>query len=120
MNFQVDGDSVVVGAVKYRQDGARVLEHGGKSNDDAISPFKRLGLRRMMGTEGLLIGVLSRDGREMIVGLPRMPAKKRLRAVTSGSLLAEPRRPRAAASARPFMGPALTKTLTKLPEKFRG
>ena len=120
MNFQVDGQTVVVGAVKYKQDGARLLEHGGQAGDLTTSPYKRLGLHRMRTAQGIVVGVLSRDGSELIIGSPRLPVKQRVRSVTTGSLLRENRVRRARQSARPFMGPALTKTQSKPSEYFRG
>lgn len=122
MNFKVDTrkDTVVVGAVRFQQDGARVLEHGG-SRGDAASPFKRLGLvQAQVPSLGLVVGRLTQDGSKIIIGFPKQRAKSKIRTVLGINILPNTRQNRDRAKARPFMGPALDKAQKTILENFRG
>lgn len=120
MNFQIDGQTMVVGALRYKKNGARFLEHGGTPDEMGPNPYARLGLSRFMVNGTVRTGFLTRDKQKILSYSPDISGEYKFRSVKNGSLFGPSLVKYKSMQARPFMGPALTKTSSKLPEFFRG
>lgn len=120
MSFKVEDGVVVVGALRYKKDGARLLEHGGAPSTPGPNAFARVGLSRFIINGSVRIGFLSKDKTKLLMRQSSQPGGILVRSVKNGAPIANSPVRYTPMAPRPFMGPALTKSLPKLQGFFRG